>query len=203
MQMRMDGESLAPGVEDREEADLGSQMPRIGGDALQGFGRRPEQQSVHLLFVLQGQRRECRGESEDDVKTLARQQLSATLLEPLGTRQGLTFWAVPIGARIVCVAFVPALVTALEMSAQGGGAAGFDGAQNTFLRRGQRGSVRLAKLLAVGTHDVRDFECRPHREPGGLRLRIEDGIREQIQRAGRGADGSGRQPDRTVVDRLR
>jgi hypothetical protein len=48
----MSGESLSPGVQNAEEADLGAKMFRIGGDGLQSFGRSAEQQTVHLSLVL-------------------------------------------------------------------------------------------------------------------------------------------------------
>jgi hypothetical protein len=47
--------------------------------------------------------------------------------------------------------------------------------------------MRSAELVAVGAHDIGDFQGRPHRR-GGLGFGINDGQREQIQGAGRSAD---------------
>jgi hypothetical protein len=63
----------------------------------------------------------------------------------------------PHNARVISIAFVPAFVTPLEMAAQSGRATGCDGAQDTLLCWGQRGSMRLAKLFTMGAHDIGDF----------------------------------------------
>ena len=47
-------QGLAPGVEHGDEADLGAEMLGIGGDRAQRLGRRPEQDGVDRLLVLEG-----------------------------------------------------------------------------------------------------------------------------------------------------
>jgi hypothetical protein len=84
----------------------------------------------------------------------------------------------PHNARVVCITFVAALVALLEMPAERRCAAAFDGTQYTPLRHGQGLGMRPAKLVAMGAHNVGDFECRPHEEDGVLRLGINDGVRE-------------------------
>jgi len=59
----------------------------------------------------------------------------------------------PIAARIVGVTLEAAGGAPLAMSAQSGGAAGFDGPQHLQLRPGQ--GVRAAEDVAIGAHDVR------------------------------------------------
>ena len=49
--------------------------------------------------------------------------------------------------------------------------------------------MRLAELVAVGAHDIGDFQSRPHGS-SGLGFGIDDGQRQQIQGAGCGADCS-------------
>jgi hypothetical protein len=46
--------------------------------------------------------------------------------------------------------------------------------------------MRSAKLIAMGAHNIGDFECRTHQ--GALTLRVRSGIGQQIQWAGRGTD---------------
>jgi hypothetical protein len=58
---------LAPGVQHREETDLGTEMPWIGGDLQQRLGNGAEQQAVEQPLILPGQRRELFGHSEDHV----------------------------------------------------------------------------------------------------------------------------------------
>lgn len=98
-----------------------------------------------------------------------------------------------VRAGVVCVTFVPAVVALLEMPAECGGAAAFDGAQRTLLPHGHRLGMPPAKLVAMGAHNIGDFQRGPHEKDGALLLGINDGVREEIQWAGCGADGTGSQ----------
>ncbi len=83
----------------------------------------------------------------------------------------------PVRTGVICVALVPALVTLFEMAAQRRGTALFDGAQHTLLSHRQCSGMRLAKLVAMGAHNVCDFESRPHQAETSLGLWILDGVR--------------------------
>ena len=72
----------------------------------------------------------------------------------------------PVRARVVCVTLMAALVAPLEMAAERRGAAAFDGTQHALLPRGQRLGMRPAKLVAMGAHNVGDFQYGPHEEEG-------------------------------------
>ena len=50
--MGMSDERLAPGVEHGEEADVGAEMLRIGGNGAEGLRSRAEQRTVDDGFVL-------------------------------------------------------------------------------------------------------------------------------------------------------
>jgi hypothetical protein len=67
-----------------------------------------------------------------------------------------------IGAGVICVSFVAALVTLFQMTAERRRATQFDRAQYPLLPRRQRSSMHLAKLVAMGAHDIGDFQGRPH-----------------------------------------
>ena len=54
MEVRMMGERLPPCVEDGDEADLGAQMPGIGGNGAQRLGRRSEQHGIDQGLVMEG-----------------------------------------------------------------------------------------------------------------------------------------------------
>ena len=157
-------QSLPPTVQDAEKADLCSEVLRVCCNLLQGFRGRSEQQTVHLTLVLEGQGSQRLWQSKHDMEILALQEFALTLFQLLGSGQGLAFGAMPVGAGVIGVAFVSALVTALQMAAEGRGAAQFDGTQYTLLPRGQRGGVRAAKLVTLRTHNISDFERRPHGE---------------------------------------
>jgi hypothetical protein len=111
------------------------------------------------------------------MKIFTLQQLGLTFCQPIGSGQGLTLGAMAVGAGVVCVPFVIALVTAFQMATERRGTAPFDGTQHPLLHPGQRFGMCLAKLVAMGAYDVGDFECRPHQNRD-LRLRNDDRIRK-------------------------
>ena len=99
----------------------------------------------------------------------------------------------PIRAGVVRVALMPALITALQMTAESGRATGFDSAQHALMSVGQRDSVRLAKLLAMDAHDIGDFEGLPHCvKQRRLGLGGRGRKPEKVQRTGRSANCAGR-----------
>ena len=77
VQMGMVAEIRAPGVQDSEEADLGTEVPGIGGDLAHGTGGGAEEQRIQLTAVLQRDRSDGGGEGEDDMEVLAIQQFAA------------------------------------------------------------------------------------------------------------------------------
>src|SRR5712692_9876726 len=95
------------------------------------------------------------------MKILARQEFGLAFFQPLSSGQGLALGAMPIGARVVGIPFVAALVTSFQMTAERRGATQFNRAQYPLLLRRQRSSMRLAKLVAVRANDIGDFQCRP------------------------------------------
>jgi hypothetical protein len=96
------------------------------------------------------------------MKILARQEFGLAFFQPLRAGQGLALGTMSIGARVVCVPLVAALVTSFQMTAERRGATQFDRAQYPLLLRRQRSSMRLAKLVAMSAHDIGDFQGRPH-----------------------------------------
>ena len=101
----------------------------------------------------------------------------------------------PHKARVVCVAFVAALVAPFEMTAERRGAAAFDGAQHTLLPRGQRSRHALGETRRHGRAQCRRLPVSAAPEDDALRFGINDGVREQIQWAGGGADRAGSQAE--------
>ena len=74
---------LTPGMQDGDEADLGTQMLRLRRDRAQGLGGGVEQDVVDHGLVLVGDRGDRLGQREDDVEILDRQQLSLPIFQPL------------------------------------------------------------------------------------------------------------------------
>jgi hypothetical protein len=96
------------------------------------------------------------------MKILARQEFGLAFFQPLRAGQRLALGTMPVSAGIICIPFVGALVASFQMTAEYRGATQFDRAQHPLLLRGQRSSMRLAKLVAMGAHDIGDFQGRPH-----------------------------------------
>ena len=75
-------QSLVPGMEHAEEADLGSKMPGIASDLQQSCSTGVKQQVVDQPFILQCERSQFPRQGEDEVHIAGRQQLSFPRLEP-------------------------------------------------------------------------------------------------------------------------
>ena len=80
--MGMKLQSLVPGMEHAEEADLGAEMAGIASDLQQGFGAGVKQQVVDQPLVLQCERSQFPRQGEDDVDIAGGQQLPFPRLEP-------------------------------------------------------------------------------------------------------------------------
>jgi hypothetical protein len=110
-------QSLAPGMEHGQKADLRAEVARIGGDLQQCFGSGLEEQAVNDSFVLQGYGRELFRQREDDVEIFHGEEFSGAFLKPCGARDGLTFRTMAVAAGVVSDLSVAALVASLQMSA--------------------------------------------------------------------------------------
>ena len=87
MQMWVVQESLTPGVEDGEEADLRTQMLGVGGDRRQSLGDRAEENAVDGLLVLKGYFGDLFRHGENDMKVLRVENLGPPIIQPLGAGQ--------------------------------------------------------------------------------------------------------------------
>ena len=103
--------------------------------------------------------------------------------------------AIPAG--VISVALMPAMVTLLEMAAQNSSPADLDRGHNTALRRRKRSAVLLTIGFAVAAKHIRHLKLRAIHVPelevlwwSGLGL-SGNWLREQIERAGSGADFAG------------
>ena len=75
-------QSLVPGMEHAEEADLGSKVPGIASDLQQSGSTGVKQQVVDQPFILQCQRSQFPRQGEDDVHVAGGQQLPFPRLKP-------------------------------------------------------------------------------------------------------------------------
>ena len=89
---------LAPGMQNGNEADLGTEMPGLGRDPAQGLGRRAQQDGIDYGLVLERHLGHRRRHGEDDMEIGYRQQFGLALRQPFGTGIALALGAVPVAA---------------------------------------------------------------------------------------------------------
>src|SRR5271157_4484880 len=99
--MRMMLQSLIPGMEHTEKADLGSKVPGIAGDLQQSFGAGVKQQVVDQSLVLQCERSKFPRECEDDMDIVGGQQFPFPRLEPAQAGVALAARAMAVAARVI------------------------------------------------------------------------------------------------------
>src|SRR5260370_28585498 len=100
MGMGMMFEFLIPGVKHAKEADLGAEMFGVASDFGEGFGAALQQQMVQDFLVLQSERRQLMGQSEDNMNVTRRQKFLATSFDLTVAGDGLTLRAVPVTAAV-------------------------------------------------------------------------------------------------------
>ena len=124
----------------------------------QGFGGGPEENAVHHFLVLVSDVGNLFRHSKDDMEVLGVEEFGLPILDPLGARQRLALWAMPVAARVVAYAFVAALIALFEVTAERSRPAHFDGTHDAPLRRGQRSSMLFTIGFSVATQHVRHFQ---------------------------------------------
>jgi len=157
MDVRMVMQVLAPGVKDRQEADLGAEMLWLGRDQAQRLGCRLEQDGVDDSLVLECDLGDRRGQREDDMEIRRRQKLGLPGRQPVGAGLPLTLRAMPVPAGIVSDPDQAAIRTLLGMAAQLRGPAQLDGAHHAAFDAAKMTVVDLTIGVAVAAENVRHF----------------------------------------------
>ena len=155
--MRMVCQVLAPGVQHGEEADLGAEVVRIGGDPSQRLRRRAEQYVVDDGLVLERDGRDLVRNGEHDVEVRHVEQLGLAIRHPLRPREPLALRAVPVAARIPGDPAMAAVIALLDMTAERGCAAAFDRVHRAPPRSGQRSAGAITESRAELAEYVRQF----------------------------------------------
>ena len=197
VQVRVMQQVLTPGVQDRDEADLGAQVLGVRCNRAQRLGGGAEQDVVDGCLVLIRDRGDLLRRGEDDMEVFDRQQFAASIVEPFGTRERLALRAVPVPAAVERDALMATGVALLDMTAERSRATTLDRSHHTALPTAQVRRVITTIGRADLAEDVRHFEPeRAQRAPSEMHRRTRAGRRldlgQQIQRAGCGAHGGGR-----------
>ena len=194
--MGMMDERLAPGVQDGEEADLGAEVAGVGRYGAERLGDGPEEETVDDGLVLGGDLGDRRGHGEDDVEVLGGKQVRTAPFEPCGAGQRLTGRTVAVATGVVPDAPMAAVVTLLDVAAEGGGAALLDGRHHAAVRRREGGSDLGPEGIAVAAEHLRHGEYGAWHDRSSVDVlgAFWDGPWEQIQRTRGRADRGGRDP---------
>ena len=154
---------LAPGMEDHQPADVATEALRIARDLAHSLGGGVKEQVVHHALVDERETGERLRHREDDVDIADREQLLLASGHPCVPRRGQTLGAMAI-ATAVAEGRLRALVTAIAMSAERGGAALRDGPEHAPMLSGYPGAVPLHETIAMSAHNVGHLErWRRHR----------------------------------------
>lgn len=168
VQVRVKQQGLGPAMQHGKETDFGSEMFRVGSDGTQGFRSRAKKDGVENFLVLECHGADLFGNSKDNMIIGCGKQLGHARLEPLCFGKGLAFGAVAIAAAVIGITLLAAAVALVDMSAQEGGPADFDGAHGTVLLAKHGRAVDLPILRAALTEDIGHFQGRSsHGNAGG------------------------------------
>ena len=117
----MADECLPPRVEDAEDADLCTEVARVGGDLTQRGRTRLEEPGVELCGVAIAERQQRMRQREDDMHVRHVEELALPGREPPGTRLRLALRTVPIPTRVVRDGPMSAGAALIDMPAERGG----------------------------------------------------------------------------------
>ena len=183
-------EVLSPTVQDGKEADFRTEVFGVRRDGFQSLGGGPEENAVDSLLVLESDRGNLFRHGEDDMKVRDLKKFGLAVLKPLGSGQGLTFWAMAIPARVEGVSLVTALVATLHMAAESGCPAHFDGGHDAPLPGGHRRAMLFAVGFAIAAKHVRHFQLRTIHAPRRSKMLRRCGLGLKGNRARQQVEGT-------------
>jgi hypothetical protein len=158
MQVWVVGQRLAPGMQNRREADLGTEMLAIAGNGFERLGRRLKQKAVDNLLVLVPDGGNLLPQREDDVEILNRQQIGLARFQPRPSGRALARRTMSVSAAAVGDLSKPALLAAPNVASQRRRAAGLDRPHHATLATIEVAGIGLAIGFTVAAEDIRHLE---------------------------------------------
>ena len=101
VEMRMQSQVLPPGVQDAEEADLGSEVLGVGGNLKHGLSGGAEEQIIEQPWIALTERVQLVGQGKDDVEVRYAEQVLFAACEPALTRLGLALGTVAVATGVI------------------------------------------------------------------------------------------------------
>src|SRR5215467_10401159 len=172
-------------MQDRGNADLGTEMLGVSGNRQHRLRRNFEQEVIDHRLVLVGDGSDLGRQREDDVEIGDLQQLGLALFHPGKCLTALTLGAVPIAAAAVRYGGMGAfgVLAARDIAAEPRGAAGLDRAHYLQLGVAHVTAVGLTPSGTEVAEDVRDFQSRTLHDCARLLRRVRLGPQwcEQVE----------------------
>ena len=145
-------------MQNRQETDLGAQVPGIPGNGTQGLRTAVEEDVIDCFLVLQSDGGDLLRNGEHHVEIVGIKKIGLPIVEPRCPGKRLAFRTMPVSAAVVSEALMAARVALLEMATENGGATQFDGAHGTSLPTAKRIGMRLPVGGPKVTEDICHFE---------------------------------------------
>jgi hypothetical protein len=101
VEMRMQSQVLSPGVENAEEADLGSEVLGVGGNLKHGLSGGAEEQIIEQPWIALTERVQLVGQGKDDVEVRYAEQVLFAPCKPALARLGLALGTVPVATGVI------------------------------------------------------------------------------------------------------
>src|ERR1041385_6302099 len=196
MEVGMVVQVLTPGVQHRDDADLGAEVLGISRNGSQRLGRRPEQDGIDRGFVLERDLGDGRRYREDDMEVRYWQQLGLPGGEPVGARLPLAFRAMAVSAGVVGAADEPARCADLGMTTQFRRSAQLDRAHHAPLDAPEMPIVGVTIGVAIAAEDIRQLQARHGAAGSGGRHHLQ---RQAVEWTLRLPDEPARYPGITVI----
>lgn len=133
-------------------------MLGVAGDVLEALGHGVKEQVIDHPLILPHQGRELLRQGGNHVGVWREQDFALPGLETGGLGGAMAFGAAATPARVIRLLFVPTVVTARVVTAEGGGSTQLDGPQGPMLRAGQDVAIVLEEGRGMVTHDIGDFK---------------------------------------------
>ena len=101
VEMRMQTQVLSPGVQNAEEADLGSEVLGVGRNFEHGLSAGAEEQIVEQPWIALTERVQLVGQGKDDVEVGDAKQILFAACQPALARLGLALGTVAVATGVI------------------------------------------------------------------------------------------------------
>src|SRR5271163_1120161 len=118
VEMRMQSQVLSPGVQNAEEADLGSEVLGVGRNFKHGLSAGAEEQIVEQPWIALTERVQLVGQGKDDVEVGHAEQILFAPCQPALACLSLAFGTVAVATGVIGNGLMVATRAGIQMASQ-------------------------------------------------------------------------------------